>query len=133
MKSIYLMVFVIQFFFALFFIVTRNYLPIFYVDNDMVINIASSLLIVAAIFQLSDGFQVTILGALRGLQDVNIPTILIFIAYWCIGFPICFYMGRQEQLGALGIWIGLLAGLTFSSILLFIRYQYLIKKGVIKS
>lgn len=128
MRSVFLMVLIIQSIFALIFIVTRNYLPMFYIENQLVINLASTLLIVAAFFQLSDGFQVTVLGALRGLQDVNIPTFLLFIAYWCIGFPLSYVLGKPENLGATGIWIGLLAGLTFSSIFLYIRYRYLVYK-----
>ena len=132
MRSILLLVFIIQCLFALLFIIFNNHLPLIYVDNVEVITIASQLLIVVALFQLSDGLQVTLLGALRGMQDVNIPTFLLFIAYWCIGFPIAFYFGKEEALGAIGIWIGLFMGLTVSSILLFIRYRYLISKKLIE-
>ena len=88
-------------------------------------------MLLVALFQLSDGFQVVLLGALRGMQDVNVPTILLFIAYWCIGFPIAYFFGKEHQLGAFGIWLGLFAGLTVSSLLLFIRYRYLISKKLV--
>lgn len=68
------------------------------------------------------------LGALRGLQDVKIPMYMTFVAYWVIGFPISIYLGLYTSLGASGIWIGLLAGLTIAAILLFIRFNYLTKK-----
>ena len=68
------------------------------------------------------------LGALRGLQDVKVPTLITFIAYWVIGFPISFFLGKEDAYGSFGIWLGLLAGLTSASILLFIRFNYLTQK-----
>ncbi|MCB0470342.1 MAG: MATE family efflux transporter, partial [Flavobacteriaceae bacterium] len=75
---------------------------------------------------------VIILGALRGLQDVKIPTLFTFIAYWMIGFPISFYLGKEEAMGSLGIWIGLLAGLTSAAILLYFRFNYLTKRLILQ-
>jgi len=126
--SIFLLVFLIEAVFAIGFIVLKDMLPSFYVENPEVVLIASQLLIVAALFQLSDGIQVTILGALRGLQDVNIPTGICFIAYWVIGFPVSWFLGKEEQMGAQGIWVGLLAGLTASAVMLYFRFNYLSKK-----
>ena len=90
------------------------------------------MLIAAAFFQLSDSIQVVVLGALRGLQDVKIPTILTFISYWVVGFPISYFLGTEEMYGSFGIWLGLLAGLTTASILLFIRFNYLTLKLIEK-
>lgn len=101
------------------------------VDNAEVITIASKLLIAAAIFQISDSIQVVVLGALRGLQDVKIPTIITFISYWLIGFPISWFLGKEEAWGSFGIWLGLLAGLTTAAILLFMRFNYLSKKLIL--
>ena len=126
MKSIFLLVFIIQTVFAFIFILCKDYLPLFYIDDTQVVHIASNLLLLVALFQLSDGFQVTLLGALRGMQDVNVPTVLLFIAYWCIGFPVAFFFGKEYNLGAIGIWVGLFVGLTVSSTFLFFRYRYLI-------
>lgn len=126
--SIFLMVLIIQAVFALMFILTKGILPTFYIDNAEVISIASILLIVAAIFQLSDGLQVVFLGALRGLQDVKIPSWICFVAYWLVGFPVCWFLGKEEALGAMGIWLGLFAGLTASAGLLYWRFNYLTKK-----
>lgn len=69
-----------------------------------------------------------VLGALRGLQDVAIPTLITFIAYWLIGFPVSYFLGKEEAYGSFGIWLGLLAGLTSASILLFLRFNYLTQK-----
>lgn len=126
--SIFLLVFLIEAVFAILFILLKDILPTFYIDNVEVILLASQLLIVAALFQLSDGMQVVILGALRGLQDVKIPTLICFIAYWVIGFPVSYYFGQPESLGSMGIWLGLMAGLTSSALLLYFRFNYLSKK-----
>ncbi len=126
--SLFLQVFLIEAVFALGFILLKDYLPNFYIDNPKVVFLASQLLVVAALFQLSDGLQVVILGALRGLQDVNIPTIICFIAYWLIGFPVAWYFGQAEIMGSQGIWIGLFAGLSASALMLYIRFHFLSKK-----
>lgn len=126
--SIFLMVLLIQTLFALGFIVLKDILPTMYIDNFEVIGLAAGLLVVAAIFQLSDGLQVVLLGGLRGLQDVKIPTWICFIAYWLVGFPVCYYLGKEDALGVTGIWVGLFAGLTTSAFMLYIRFNYLTKK-----
>jgi MATE family multidrug resistance protein len=75
---------------GIFFILGRNILPTFFTKKEdiEVIKLASKLMIIAALFQLSDGIQVTALGCLRGIQDVKIPSILTFIAYWVITIPL---------------------------------------------
>ena len=126
--SIFLQVFIIEMVFALLFITFKNVLPEIYIDNESVVNTAASLLLIAGLFQLSDGVQVVVLGALRGLQDVRIPTYITFIAYWIVGFPICYILGKELGLGSQGIWVGLLAGLTVSAVLLLLRFNYLTNK-----
>jgi len=129
--STFLLVFLIEAVFALGFILLKDWLPGFYIDNTEVILLAAQLLVVAALFQLSDGLQVVILGALRGLQDVKIPTLICFISYWIIGFPVSWYFGKAEMLGSMGIWLGLLAGLSASALLLYFRFNYLSKKLIL--
>jgi MATE family multidrug resistance protein len=138
-RSIFLLAIIIEIVFALLFIALHNYLPHWFVnaddaiqlkDNTEVIKIASTLLIVAAVFQISDGIQVVVLGALRGLQDVKIPTVITFVAYWVIGFPISFYLGLYTPLKATGIWIGLLAGLTAAALFLYLRFNYLTRQYI---
>jgi len=130
--SIFLQVFMIEFIFAIAFFLLKDILPMAYIDNIAVIKTAASLLLVAGLFQLSDGFQVVVLGALRGLQDVKVPTYLTFIAYWIVGFPISYLLGKTYGWGSQGLWIGLLAGLTTSAILLFLRFNYLSNKLIDK-
>ena len=121
--SIFLLMIVIDLFFALGFILTKDILPTFYIDNIEVVETASLLIIIAGFFQLSDGIQAVVLGALRGLQDVKAPMLITFVAYWIIGFPICYYLGLHTELKTTGIWIGLLVSLTASAIMLYIRFH----------
>lgn len=136
-QSIFVLTFILEVVFALFFLLGRHWLPTIYldvndpvnqVDNMEVIMLASKLLLVAAFFQISDGLQVVILGALRGLQDVKVPTFITFIAYWLIGFPISYYLGLHTELKSMGIWIGLLSGLSTSAIMLYIRFNKMTKQ-----
>lgn len=136
-KSIFLLTFLLDILFAALFLLGRHWFPTLYLDvddvtnmadNTQVITLAGELLLVAAFFQISDGVQVVVLGALRGLQDVKIPTLITFVAYWGVGFPVMYYLGLHTALESTGIWFGLLAGLTASAILLYIRFNYLTNK-----
>jgi len=140
--SIFLFGIIFALSFAVLFFSFNNHLPKIYVDyndaknlidNTEVVRIASTLLIAAAIFQISDSLQVIVLGALRGLQDVKVPTLITFFSYWVIGFPISWFLGKEEVFGSFGIWLGLLAGLTSASILLYIRFNYLTKKLILSN
>jgi MATE family multidrug resistance protein len=130
--SVFLQVFMIEFIFAIAFFALKDILPMAYIDNDSVIKTAASLLLIAGLFQLSDGFQVVVLGALRGLQDVKMPTYITFFAYWIVGLPISYLLGKTYGWGSQGLWVGLLAGLTTSAILLFWRFNYLSNKLIEK-
>jgi MATE family multidrug resistance protein len=140
--SIFFLTFIIEIIFASFFLIFRDWLPTLYIDGDTLVNIndnkevvliASKLLLVAAFFQIFDGLQVAILGALRGLQDVKIPAFITFISYWIVGFPVSYYLGLYTSLESVGIWIGLFTGLFVASILLYIRFNYLSKKLILQS
>jgi MATE family multidrug resistance protein len=135
--SIFLLGTILAVFFGMMFLLFHQHLPKIYVDlsdtvnhadNMEVIKIAAQLLFAAAIFQISDSIQVIVLGALRGLQDVIVPTVITLIAYWGIGFPISYFLGKEDMYGSFGIWLGLLAGLTTAAILLYIRFNYLTLK-----
>lgn len=108
---------------ALLFICAHNILPYLYTEDQAVISIAAQLLIIAGFFQLFDGTQVVGLGILRGIGDVNIPTLITFVAYWIIGIPLGYLLGITMGLGVYGIWYGLTFGLLTASVLLFIRFQ----------
>jgi MATE family multidrug resistance protein len=106
----------------------RNFLPEFYNSDPEVLQYTAVLMIAAGIFQLPDGLQATTLGALRGVQDVNIPTIISFVAYWVIAVPMCYFLGITQEMGPLGVWIGLTIGLVLASIALYWRYQYKVRR-----
>lgn len=136
-RSIFLLAIIIETVFAILFVAFHQFLPHIFLnmentlqitDNTEVIAVASKLLLIAAVFQISDGIQVVVLGALRGLQDVKIPMYITFVAYWVIGFPISYYLGEYTSLKAEGVWIGLLAGLTAAALFLYFRFHYLTKK-----
>jgi multidrug resistance protein, MATE family len=110
---------------ALLFIFGRYYLPGLYIEDQAVIELTASLLIVAAFFQLSDGIQVVTAGALRGLQDVKIPSLLIFVAYWIIALPLGYWLAFPLKMGANGIWIGLSIGLTLTATAMVLRFNRL--------
>ncbi|MDA9242148.1 MATE family efflux transporter [Flavobacteriaceae bacterium] len=135
--SILFLTLLIEIVFASFFLIFREWLPTLYLNDNVLINIndnsevvliASKLLLVAAFFQIFDGLQVVILGALRGLQDVKIPALITFVSYWIIGFPVSYYLGLYTSFESTGIWIGLFIGLFSASILLYLRFNYLTKK-----
>ena len=145
LKRISLSILLLGICFALFFALgiyfLRDYLTYIYIDisnqenyieNIALVKIASKLFIIVAVFQLFDSVQVIILGTLRGMQDVKIPTIIVFIAYWVVGFPISFILGDESSMAETGIWIGLLSGLTFSAVFLYLRFLYLTNKMINK-
>ena len=140
-KSVFLMGLIFATLFATLFMVFHELLPRFYLDlddainfkdNNEVIDLAAQLLIIAGLFQISDSIQVVFLGALRGLQDVKIPTLITFSAYWIVGFSLSYYLGNSVRYGSVGIWMGLLAGLTAASVFLYLRFDYLSKKLILK-
>lgn len=96
-----------------------------YTDDPGVIAMAVSLLSLAAIFQLSDGVQVSAAGALRGLKDTRTPMLMTVVAYWLVGLPVGWILGFRFGLGAEGMWIGLIAGLSVAALLLAVRFQRL--------
>jgi MATE family multidrug resistance protein len=108
--------------FGIIFITLRWFLPTLYIDSHQVIDIAASLLIIAALFQLSDGTQAVGIGLLRGLADAKIPMFITFIAYWIVGLPGGYLLGFTLGYGVMGIWFALFVALTVSAILLSIRF-----------
>ena len=137
--STLLLIIIVDILFCFIFLIFNDYLPLLYLDpNDAnnltdvneVLQIASKLLIIAGVFQLFDGIQAVVLGALRGMQDVNIPAFIIFLSYGLIGFPTSYFLGFYTSLSVVGIWIGLMTGLFSSSLFLFLRFNYLSKKTI---
>ncbi|MBP3943223.1 MATE family efflux transporter [Sphingobacteriaceae bacterium WQ 2009] len=132
-NSSYALVLVLMSITAILFAVLNQYLPYIFTADVTVVAIAAQLLIIAGLFQLFDGTQVVGLGVLRGIGDVNIPTFINFVAYWIIGLPVSYLLGIHLDWGVIGIWYGLTLGLLSSSLLLFLRYQYMIRKLTLSS
>ncbi|HMU43902.1 MAG TPA: MATE family efflux transporter [Ignavibacteriaceae bacterium] len=108
--------------FGIVFMSLNKYLPTLYIKDNEVILIASSLIIIAAIFQIFDGAQAVGIGILRGLTDVKVPTLITFIAYWIIGLPSAYLFGFVFDFGVSGIWVGLLISLASSASMLTVRF-----------
>ena len=125
-------VFIFMFMCGLIFIFGRNILPTFFTkpEDVDVIQLAAKLMIIAALFQLSDGIQVVALGSLRGIQDVKIPSIITFIAYWVIAIPLGYLLCVPMKMGAFGMWIALGLGLTVSAVLLVYRFLSLSQRKI---
>lgn len=141
-RSVFLFTIMLETFFGILLVILHNFLPHLFlnmnnvnqaIENKEVIIIASKLLLVAAVFQISDGIQVVVLGALRGLQDVKVPMYITFVAYWVVGFPTSFFLGKYTELKAVGVWIGLLAGLSTAALFLYLRFHKLTKQQLQKS
>lgn len=104
--------------FALF----KQQLPLLFNHEEEVISIAAALLLFAAAFQIPDAIQATSAGLLRGIKDVNTPTLFIFIAYWVLGIPLGYLLAFHFGMAEKGIWIGFISGLSFSAIFLTLRF-----------
>ena len=104
-----------------------------YTNDHNVIPVAASLLTLAGVFQISDGIQVSALGALRGYKDTKIPMFINLLGYWIFGFPFAYYLGFHLGYEQTGLWWGLIAGLTIAAILLLIRYRTISSQDLVLS
>ncbi len=105
----------------------RQQLPVLFNHEEKVINIATGLLLFAAIFQIPDAIQASSAGLLRGIKDVNTPTVFILIAYWVLGIPLGYYLAFHAGMNEKGVWVGFISGLSFSALLLTFRFLIKIK------
>jgi MATE family multidrug resistance protein len=110
---------------ALTFVVFRNVLPTLYIHDPAVLHVAAQLLILAALFQLSDGMQVVGHGILRGMTDVTVPMFIAIVAYWGIGIPTSYILAFVAGWGAEGVWMGFVAGLTTAALSFVYRFHRL--------
>lgn len=113
------------------FMLARDYFPAFFNDNARVLEISAQLMIMAGFFQVFDGAQAVGVGILRGIQDVKIPTLITFVAYWLISLPTGYVLGIVFDLGVIGVWIGLLVSLFIAGALLNGRFHYLTRPQVV--
>jgi len=82
------------------------------------------------VFQIFDGMQVTLIGILRGLEDVKYPTWVTLVGYWLLALPLAYFFAFTLKLETFGVWLGLLASLVFVAALLMWRLRILIRKNL---
>lgn len=114
---------------ALGFALLRHVLPLAFNNNTEVLAMASTLLLFAAIFQISDSTQAIGAGLLRGIKDVNTPTVLIAVAYWVVGIPAGYMLAFYFDMGASGMWLGFITGLTLASVFLISRFLKITRRN----
>ena len=110
------------------FVVLRNQLPLLFTSDPEVIRFAAGLLIVGAFFQIFDGVQVVLLGALRGMADVRIPMFMAFFSYIVVSLPISYLLAFVFNFGYSGVWIGFVFGLSTAAVLFGFRLKHQIQK-----
>jgi MATE family multidrug resistance protein len=130
-KSTLVMALIYGTFCAAIFILFRYQLPYVFNDDKEVVSMAAYLLLFAALFQISDSTQSISAGLLRGIKDVKIPTFFIAIAYWAIGIPVGCLLAFYYNMGAAGIWMGFITGLTFSAAFLSFRFRKMVRKSIL--
>ena len=114
--------------FGILFLIFRKLLPVFFTKDAEIITIASDLLVIAALFQIFDGLQVTMIGLLRGMQDVKYSTYITLIGYWIVALPLATILAYSFHLASIGVWIALLVSLIFVGSALFFRYNWLMRQ-----
>lgn len=113
---------------ALLLLAFRETIASLYTADPEVIVLAGQLLLVGALFQVSDGLQVSAAGALRGLGDTAIPMVMTAFAYWAVGLPLGYLMAFRAGWGPVGLWFGLTAGLSAAALLLSLRLRRVIAR-----
>ena len=115
---------------AVIFLLTRNYLPLIFNTDPEVVRLASVLLLFVALFQIPDGLQSISIGILRGIQDVKIIILIAFVSYIVISLPVGYLCAFVIGMGASGLWVGLIFGLTAAAVMGISRYKRQMKKNI---
>lgn len=106
----------------------RHYIPMLFTEDQEVIAIASKLIVIAGLFQYADGLQAVGAAMLRGITDVKVPMVIAFVAYILVGLSVGLVCAFPIGMGAAGIWIGFIFGLSLAAICFHIRFRRLIRK-----
>ncbi len=112
---------------ALLLVLFRYDIAAIYTSDPELIAFAGSLLLLGAVFQLSDGAQIMLIGVLRGLHDTRVPMLINAFSYWVIAFGFGMFCAYVLEWGAYGLWVGLITGLTVASVLLALRLRYVVR------
>lgn len=91
-------------------------------ERAIIVPLGTTLLMVAALFQLADGGQAMAMGLLRGIQDTKMPLVIAAVSYWLIGIPMCYALAFLAGFGGVGLWFGMIAGLTVAALALLMRF-----------
>ena len=123
-NSAIILTLMLELIFVVFFFTLHKVLPSLYTTDPKVIAMASSLIMLAVFFQISDGLQNVAVGVLRGIQDVRVPAIIALVSYWVIMIPACYLLAFKMGFGVRGIWLGFIIGLSIAAILLTLRFRF---------
>jgi multidrug resistance protein, MATE family len=110
------------------FVLLRNQVPLLFTSDPAVIKVAAGLLVVGAFFQIFDGIQVVLLGALRGIADVRVPMFMAFFSYIVVSLPISYLLAFTFNFGYSGVWIGFVFGLSTAAVLFGFRLRNRLNK-----
>jgi len=117
-----LLVLICMGFFAILFTALNHWLPTFFTKDEAILDLTANLLLIAAVFQLFDGLQVTSIGILRGMEDVKFPTYITLIGYWVLALPLAYVLGFICKMEVIGIWWALTFSLVFVGVILYWRF-----------
>jgi multidrug resistance protein, MATE family len=116
---------------ALAFLAVPEFLIGLYTREPEILRLGSTLLLVAALFQLFDGAQVAGFSVLRGAADTRVPMLMALLGYWMIGLPAAYLLGFHTRLGPTGVWVGLCIALAAAAILLAVRVRAVLWRGTV--
>jgi multidrug resistance protein, MATE family len=110
---------------ALSFLLFPQSLARFFVNEAEVWGMASSLIVIAGFFQLSDAVQSVGISLLRGLEDTKLPSLISLIAYWVLGLPVGYWLAFYAGWGVQGVWVSFLIALTTQAVWFTLRFSSL--------
>ncbi|PTA96116.1 multidrug transporter MdtK [Kluyvera sp. Nf5] len=114
---------------AIFTVALREHIALLYNDNPEVVTLASQLMLLAGLYQISDSIQVIGSGILRGYKDTRSIFFITFTAYWVLGLPAGYILALTDlvvdRMGPAGFWMGFIIGLTSAAILMMLRMRFL--------
>jgi MATE family multidrug resistance protein len=128
-KACALLILGVEIIFVLAFILFPKTLISIYTNDAQLIGFAVPLMVMAAAFQVSDGFQNLGLNMLRGIKDVRIPALIAFVSYWLVMIPASYWLAMPNgfNIGVIGVWWGFVIGLSLASLILIYRFSQQLK------
>jgi MATE family multidrug resistance protein len=109
----------------------RHQIPLLFTHDQEVIAIASQLVVLAGVLQLADGLQVVAASMLRGITDVKVPMVIALFSYTIVCISIGLFLAFPMGMGAVGIWIGFVVGLSIAAVCLHVRFRRIYKRLIL--